>query len=230
MATTAEESNSASNPSYPELIRTAISALGETEGSSKLAIIEYIEATYADSLGEGYTAAISESLTKLKESGELLFENNLYIKPYPNSQPRRGRGRPKKPKPALPPGSSPPTPRSRGRPPKPKDPQSNAVNSVAGTPRRRGRPPKPKNSQSNTVTVKIPRRRGRPKKLNATNVVKTAGGNARRRGRPPKKNQPVISAASKAVAKGDVTATPVSGVKRGRGRPLKVKPAVAAAQ
>lgn len=186
-----------------QMVLAAITAHGE-EGSSKTAITEYIEATYANTLREGYTAAISETLTMLQESGELLFVNNLYKVPGSRI---RGRGRPKKVKPTLPPGALPPTPRPRGRPSKQKDSQSNAVKVVGGVPRRRGRPLKTKDS-------------------NAA-AVKKAGGIPRRRGRPPNKHRPLAPAASKAVSKGDETAPSASGVKRGRGRPPKVKSAVA---
>ncbi|KAL0924658.1 hypothetical protein M5K25_005507 [Dendrobium thyrsiflorum] len=188
MASTEEENKSTSHPSYPKFILAAIAAVGEKEGLNKSEISKYIETTYSESLPEGHEAALSDALSKMKESGELLFVKNSYLKADPSSTPRRGRGRPPKPKQPLPPGLSLPTPRPRGRPPKPKDPLAAALAKAAsGLPRPRGRPPK----------------KHRPAVASAPKTaVKSAGlkpavaGVKRGRGRPPKVRAPVADVAA----------------------------------
>ncbi|KAG6532970.1 hypothetical protein ZIOFF_006830 [Zingiber officinale] len=93
------------------------------------------------------------------------------------------------------PGPNSPPKRGRGRPPKPKP--APTLGEEAPSPRPRGRPPKPKDSLSVSVT-------------------KVTSGIPRPRGRPPK------SAASRPAASVPVATGGV--VKRGRGRPPKVKP------
>lgn len=56
--------------------------------------------------------------------------------------PKRKRGRPPKPKPAVDPNAPPPAPKKRGRPPKPKPPVD--PNAPPPAPKKRGRPPKKK--------------------------------------------------------------------------------------
>ncbi|KAL6969980.1 hypothetical protein U1Q18_029690 [Sarracenia purpurea var. burkii] len=153
-------------PQYPELIMAAIEALNDKNGSSKSAISKHIEDTYGE-LPAAHTTLISHHLNKLNQSGELVMVKNNYMKPDPNAPPRRG----------------------RGRPPKPRDSVSETT--VVGSPRPRGRPPKEDGSSSTS---------GRP------------------RGRPPKK--------AKTAAP---PPPPPNGERRGRGRPPKVKPSVAAA-
>ncbi|XP_010932593.1 HMG-Y-related protein A [Elaeis guineensis] len=129
-------------PPYPEMILAAIAALNEKEGSSKSAISKYIESSYGE-LPQSHSSLLTAHLARMKESGELLLVKNNYLKPGPDAAPKRGRGRPPKPKPVLPPGTVLPPPRPRGRPPKPKDPLAVAVAKVnKGLPRARGRPPK----------------------------------------------------------------------------------------
>ncbi|KAI4296163.1 hypothetical protein L6164_036144 [Bauhinia variegata] len=107
----------------------------------------------------------------MKENGELDLWKNSYMKHDPNAPPKRGRGRPPKPKEPLPPGTVLGPSRPRGRPPK--DPNA---------------PPKPPKSTSG-------RPRGRPRKMarpsggfdGATgSTAVTASSSGRPRGRPPK--------------------------------------------
>ncbi|XP_054799212.1 HMG-Y-related protein A isoform X2 [Prosopis cineraria] len=148
-------------PPYPEMIMKALEALNEPNGANKSAIAKHIEATYGE-LPASHSTLLSHHLNRMKESGELVFAKNNYMKPDPNAPPKRGRGRPPKPKAPLPPGTVLSPPRPRGRPPK--DPSA---------------PPKPKTSTGSG------RPRGRPKKVARTspeNVTVTS----RPRGRPPK--------------------------------------------
>ncbi|KAI3466961.1 hypothetical protein Pfo_023624 [Paulownia fortunei] len=169
-------------PQYPEMILAAIEALNEKNGSNKSSISKHIEATYGN-LPPAHSTLLTHHLNKMKSTGQLQFLKNNYLKPDPNAPPRRGRGRPPKPKTPLPPGTVPPPPRPRGRPPKSRDP-------TAPPP-----PPKPK----------------------ATSTSATVSG--KKRGRPPKAATAGLAAPPPPAA---------SGAPRGRGRPPKVKPAVAA--
>ncbi|XP_004298064.1 PREDICTED: HMG-Y-related protein A-like [Fragaria vesca subsp. vesca] len=109
----------------------------------------------------------------MKQSGELTFVKNNYMKPDPNAPPKRGRGRPPKPKvpgaeEAAAVVSSPPRP--RGRPPKALIVQSSTSGGGSGRPR--GRPPK----KAKTAPANAP-------------AARTSGGGSgapRGRGRPPK--------------------------------------------
>ncbi|XP_061342911.1 HMG-Y-related protein A-like [Gastrolobium bilobum] len=160
-------------PPYPEMILKAIEALNEENGSNKSSISKYIESTYGG-LPQGHKALLNVHLAKMRDSGELVFWKNNYTKRDPNAPPRRGRGRPPKPKVPLPPGTMLAPPRPRGRPPKdPNDPP---------------RPPKVKASTGSG------RPRGRPRKM-----ARPAGGfggapppaaSGRPRGRPPKMKSP----------------------------------------
>lgn len=147
------------------MILQAIEALGEN-GGNKSAISNYIESTYGD-LPAGHATLLTTHLNKMKVSGEIVFVKNNYMKPDPNAPPKRGRGRPPKPKAALPSGTISSPPRPRGRPPK--DPNA---------------PPK---SPSAKVSSGSGRPRGRPKKIARTGVVSTTpSSTGRPRGRPPK--------------------------------------------
>ncbi|XP_066352315.1 HMG-Y-related protein A [Miscanthus floridulus] len=105
-----------------------------------------------------------------------------------------------------------PPKRGRGRPPKARDPNAPAPKSPAsaGTGRGRGRPPKAKNP------------------LEAA-VKQATAGMPKARGRPPKKAKTTEDGASPAPAPKPAPAPAGDGstpVKRGRGRPPKVRPAV----
>ncbi|RLM86465.1 hypothetical protein C2845_PM04G13390 [Panicum miliaceum] len=165
---------------------------------------------------------------------------------------KRGRGRPPKPKDAVAEDSSDspaetslvaadavaePPKRGRGRPPKPKDPVSEASvvdTDAAAVPakRGRGRPPTPKDpaamgtSGEPTAAANAPVKRGRgrppkPKDPVAEATARATSGmiGPRPLGRPPKKAK-VEEASISAPAAAPGTAGPV---KRGRGRPTKVR-------
>lgn len=166
------------------MIIGAIEALDEKAGSSKSAISKYIESKYAEQLPEAHSSLLTAHLARMKESGEILMVKNNYIKPGPDAPPKRGRGRPPKPKPPLPPGAVMPPPRPRGRPPKPKDPLAAAVAKAAsGLPRQRGRPPKKlRGGDGDEESVALPS----PSPAGASG----APGVKRGRGRPPKVKPP----------------------------------------
>ncbi|XP_050373711.1 HMG-Y-related protein B-like [Argentina anserina] len=163
-------------PEYPKMIMDAIEALNESEGSNKTSIAQKIESTYSD-LPEAHPTLLTHHLNLMKQSGELAFVKNNYMKPDPNAPPKRGRGRPPKAKVPAPEGaaavvSSPPRP--RGRPPKPKDPffpppiVKSSTSSGSGRPR--GRPPKkaktsPTSTPASAPASGAPRGRGRPPKV-----------------------------------------------------------------
>ncbi|KAF7816465.1 HMG-Y-related protein A-like [Senna tora] len=167
---TEEVNKPPSLPPYSEMITKALDALDETNGSNKSAISKYIESTYGE-LPAGHSTLLSHHLNKMKESGELVFWKNNYMKPDPNAPPRRGRGRPPKPKDPLPPGIALFPPRPRGRPPKDPNAPPN--------------PPKPK------VSAGSGRPRGRPKKIARSVPATTAPPAGRPRGRPPKVKPPL---------------------------------------
>lgn len=151
------------------MILKAVEAVGDSNGANKSAISNYIESTYGE-LPAGHTALLSHHLNMMKESGELVLLKNNYMKPDPNSPPKRGRGRPPKPKVPLPLGTVLSPPRPRGRPPK--DPDA---------------PPKPPSAPK----VSSGRPRGRPRKIarsggGVTSTAATKPSSGRPRGRPPK--------------------------------------------
>lgn len=136
--------------------------------------------------------------------------------------PSQRRGRP--PKRIV---SSGTTSRSRGRPPKNVDSSGTNVSS-----RPRGRPPKNVNAEAPSLS---PRSRGRPPKNSVSETTVTL---SRPRGRPPKKignsespvllpktNSPSLSGMKRGRPKKmEKSGDEPSGMKRGRGRPPKVKP------
>ncbi|WOL06596.1 HMG-Y-related protein A [Canna indica] len=171
---TDEATKPSSLPPYPEMIMAAIAALGEKGGSSEAAIAEHIESACDGWVPESHASVLSEHLARMKDAGELVCVDGNYSQPSSDEPPpKRGRGRPPKPKTdADPPKAAVPAgpPRPRGRPPKPKDPLAAAVAMVnSGLPRRRGRPPMKKDD---AVAVPVP--------------VAPASGVKRGRGRPPK--------------------------------------------
>lgn len=166
------------------MIVAAIEALNEEHGSNKSSIskhiAKHIEATYGP-IPPAHSALLNHHLNKMKSSGQLQFLKNNYLIPDPNSPPRRGRGRPPKPKTPLPAGAVLSPPRPRGRPPKSLDPTAPAP------------PPKPKTATTAPAPAISGRKRGRPPK-NAAPAAAAAtvapapatGGAPRGRGRPPK--------------------------------------------
>lgn len=158
----------------------AIEELDDKNGSNKSAISRQIEATYG-ALPPAFHTLLTHHLNKMRQSGQLVLVKNNYMKPDPNAPPRRGRGRPPKPKAPLPPGYVPPPPRPRGRPPKARDPLAPAT------------APKKKTAQSGGSGRKRGRPRKYPKTTAAPTVAAPSSGGPRRRGRPPKVKQAVAA-------------------------------------
>ncbi|XP_004490811.1 HMG-Y-related protein A-like [Cicer arietinum] len=192
---TQEVNKPQSLPPYPEMIMKALEALHEPNGSNKSSITNYIESTYGE-LPEGHSNLVSHHLNQLKESGELVFSKNNYMKPDPNAPPKRG----------------------RGRPPKPKDPLAPLATTVLSPPRPRGRPPKdPNASPKPKVSSGSGRPRGRPKKIARTEDSVSVSASASASG--------ASSVADVGVSGGtSVAAVPVAPSGKPRGRPPKVKP------
>ncbi|OIT39093.1 PREDICTED: HMG-Y-related protein B-like [Nicotiana attenuata] len=170
-------------PSYPDMIMEAIEALNDENGSNKSAIAKQIDATYG-TLPPAHGTLLAHHLNKMKQSGQLVMVKNNYMKPDANAPPRRGRGRPPKPKTPLPEGYVPPPPRPRGRPPKERDPHAPisvpmkiTSPSSGGTGKKRGRPRKYPNDTSSPSQAVAPPPSGTP----------------RGRGRPPKVKTPVAA-------------------------------------
>uniref|UniRef100_A0A1D1XNA5 HMG-Y-related protein A n=2 Tax=Anthurium amnicola TaxID=1678845 RepID=A0A1D1XNA5_9ARAE len=150
------------------MILTAIDELNEKNGSNKSKISKCIESKHSD-LPAGHSILLSHHLNKMKDAGELVFSKNSYMRPDPNSPPKRGRGRPPKPKEPLTPGAVPSSPKRRGRPPKAKDPLAVAAAKAAeGLPKRRGRPPKKARPVVAPAAPGVKRGRGRPPKAKPT--------------------------------------------------------------
>ncbi|KAJ8541965.1 hypothetical protein K7X08_016831 [Anisodus acutangulus] len=146
-------------PSYPEMIYEALEALNQEGGSNKLAITKYIESKYGD-LSEDVSNLLTLHLDNMKQNGDLMFLKNNYIKPGPDVPPKRGRGRPPKPKVPLPPGaesveSAPPKPRGRPR----KDPNAPPTTS------KKAKPAPAVGPDSTDVGSPTGRPRGRPRKV-----------------------------------------------------------------
>ncbi|KHN17948.1 HMG-Y-related protein A-like [Glycine soja] len=161
-------------PPYPEMILEAIEALNEENGSNKSSISKYIESTYGG-LPQAHKVLLNVHLAKMRESGVLVFWKNNYTKRDPNAPPRRGRGRPPKPKEPLPPGTVLSPPRPRGRPSKdPNDLQKPLKASVVGSGRPRGRP------------RKMAWPTGGLGKVSPASKAKPVTSSGRPRGRPPK--------------------------------------------
>lgn len=154
------------------MIIAALEALKEENGSNKSSISKYIESKYGD-LPAGHSQLLSDNLNRMKETGELVFWKNNYMK-SDQAPPRRGRGRPPKPKGLLPPSDTVSPARPRGRPPK--DPNA---------------PPKPTKPKDASSTG---RPRGRPRKMakptgglgGSAEATAVAAPSGRPRGRPPK--------------------------------------------
>ena len=128
------------------MIVEAIDALKQKEGANKSAISKYIESKYGD-LPAGHSTLLTVHLTRMKESGELVFFKNNYQMPDPTAPLRRGRGRPQKPKDPAAQGAVASPPRHRGRAKKePKD---------------KSAPKKPKPENAKLAAAKNGRPRGR---------------------------------------------------------------------
>ncbi|XP_059643828.1 HMG-Y-related protein A-like [Cornus florida] len=134
---TEEVSKPQSLPPYPEMIFAALDSLDEKEGSNKSSISKYIESKYGD-LPAGHSTLLSHHLNKMKDSGELIFLKNNYMRPDPTAPPRRGRGRPRKDP------NAPPAPKKH------RAAEPAAAPAVSKTGRPRGRPRKVKPEMAQT--------------------------------------------------------------------------------
>ncbi|EOY03919.1 Linker histone H1/H5 [Theobroma cacao] len=180
---TEEVNKPPSLPSYPQMIVNAIEALNDKNGSNKTSISKYIESQYGD-LPAGHTTLLSHHLNRMKETGELIFWKNNYMKADPNAPPRRGRGRPPKSKDPLPPGVVLSPARPRGRPPKdpnapPKSPKPKVASGTGkprGRPRKMARPAGGIGGSSTTTMVAAVRPRGRPPKVKASALTEANSG------------------------------------------------------
>ncbi|KQJ98348.1 HMG-Y-related protein A [Brachypodium distachyon] len=154
-------------PPYPEMILEAIEALNDKQGSNKSAISKHIEGKYGD-LPPAHGSLLTAHLSRMKESGELLFlKNNYFRADAPDAPPKRGRGRPPKSKdpnaPPPQPKPKPASPRPRGRPSKPKDPEAQQAERPAKKPKPAAPAPAPAPAADGSAPVK--RGRGRPPKV-----------------------------------------------------------------
>ncbi|KAA8530668.1 hypothetical protein F0562_005398 [Nyssa sinensis] len=147
-----ESSKPSSLPPYPEMIFAALDALNEKDGCNKSSISNYIESNHGG-LPADHLTLLSHHLNELKESGELVFVKNNYMKPDPSAPAKRGRGRPPKPKVPLPPGAVNAPARPRGRPRK--DPNAPPAQKKA----------RPAATSSAPTVSKTGRPRGRPRKV-----------------------------------------------------------------
>ncbi|XP_044467823.1 HMG-Y-related protein B-like isoform X2 [Mangifera indica] len=155
------------------MILSAIEALNEANGSNKTSISKHIESKYGQLPAE-HTTLLSHHLNRMKETGELVLWKNNYMKLDPNAPPRRG----------------------RGRPPKPKNPLAQLP--VLAPARPRGRPPKDPNAPKRVkpkVATESGKPRGRPRKMarpsGGISGSTTATVTGRGRGRPPKVKPPL---------------------------------------
>lgn len=144
------------------MIMAAINALNEHLGSNKTSISKYIESK-CQNLPAGHSTLLRHHLNRMKDTGELIFWKNNYMKPDPNFI-RRGRGRPPKPKePGMQAPPSGPV-RPRGRPRKDEFGADIPESAAASAP-----PKKQKMSSSENFNLgsntKTGRPRGRPPKV-----------------------------------------------------------------
>ncbi|KAL1566786.1 HMG-Y-related protein A-like [Salvia divinorum] len=145
---TEELTKPSSLPPYPQMIMEAIDAVKEADGTNKSTISQYIVAKYGE-FGAPHTELLNHHLNAMKDSSELLFVKNNYLRPTSDGPVKRGRGRPPKPREAPPAGGGVAPPRPRGRPKKdpnaPPAPKKAKISAAAATPpsgRPRGRPKK----------------------------------------------------------------------------------------
>ena len=185
------------HPSYLDMISEAIGALKEKNGSSKRAISKYIESAYKEVLPSTHSTLLTHHLKRLKNNGLLVMVKKSYKlastsrseaslpdssptnPPDASPGPKRGRGRPPKPKHTLATADlnvQPFVPLDDGPKKSPGRPRKNGPVGQLGVRKGRGRPPKsgPKKSP------------GRPRKPKTVRSVVGANAMKRGRGRPPK--------------------------------------------
>ncbi|KAK6925380.1 Linker histone H1/H5, domain H15 [Dillenia turbinata] len=209
------------HPPYPEMTTTAIGALKEQNGSSKRAIVKYIEKAYTN-LPPTHSTLLSHQLKRLKNNGFLVMNKHSYLLP---SLARIPRSAPTAPFSSTGPPAASDINKRPGRPPKPK-PNPNEL-PVAGmvladgpptTLKRRGRPPK---ADDDVFTVTVPVAEADVVFPTETEVNGPALGPVpavKRRGRPPRPGVDVTAGAVLAVA-GKING--VSADRRGPVRPLE---------
>lgn len=156
------------------MIIKAIVDLNERKGSSSRAIAKYIVATFS-SLPHSHAALLVHHLRRLKKKGVLQMVKHSYKLPKKPSTktdaPKRGPGRPPKPKTPVPgdgavtglvkrgrgrPRKDPNAPKEPLRKPKVGRPRKAPLAAGASAPRPRGRPPKKAKADGATATAAAP--------------------------------------------------------------------------
>ncbi|MCL7031674.1 hypothetical protein MKW94_026062 [Papaver nudicaule] len=183
------------HPPYAEMIITAIKALNEITGSSKIAIAKFIGATYTN-LPPNHSALLSHHLKRLKDNGLIITIKNSYTLPSlinlnnplsppsasapgaaDSTTPKRGRGRPPKTNTTSTPGPSPsPNPDLSSETTIVGEVQGRSEEVVLPAKRGRGRPP---GSIAKPKAISKPKPKPKP-------IVVGGGGGSRGRGRPRK--------------------------------------------
>ncbi|CAM0913485.1 unnamed protein product [Alopecurus aequalis] len=159
-AATEEVAKPAPLPPYPEMILAALEELKDKQGSNKSAISKHMESKYGD-LPPAHGSLLKAHLTRMTESGELIFlKNNYFRSDAPDAPPKRGRGRPPKSKDPNAPPPPPPPKKGRGRPAKSDDPEAEAE--AADPPKKPKTAPAPAPAADGSTPAK--RGRGRPPK------------------------------------------------------------------
>ncbi|CAI9113656.1 OLC1v1014299C1 [Oldenlandia corymbosa var. corymbosa] len=106
------------HPPYAQMISEAITALKEKDGSSKRAIAGFIERAYGNSLTTNHSVLLTSHLKRLKDQGLIVMVKHSYKLPDPNHIAAAVRSPPVDPsQPSIPASNG---PKRRGRPPKPK--------------------------------------------------------------------------------------------------------------
>ncbi|XWS34190.1 hypothetical protein CRYUN_Cryun21dG0019200 [Craigia yunnanensis] len=231
------------HPPYLDMISEAIGALKEKNGSSKRAISKYIESAYKEELPPKHSVLLTDHLKRLKNNGLLVMVKKSYKlastarsesslpdstptnPPDASPGPKRGRGRPPKPKSILPtadPNTQQSVPLADGSKKSPGMPIKNGSVGQLGVRKCRGRPPK-------SGSKKSP---GRPRKPKTVRSVMGANAMKKGRGRPPKavnqlppqavmpiQGQPMAVPYADADADATTATVAVPNLPRPRGRP-----------
>ncbi|XP_073281926.1 uncharacterized protein [Primulina huaijiensis] len=194
------------HPPYVEMITAAIAALNERNGSSKKAIVKYIESHYSN-LPPTHSALLTHHLKRLKNSGQILMVKYSY------KLPRSGVSSPVSANGTVPDSTASIGSKKRpGRPPKAKSVQA-AVPVF-------GQQDVPMNDVPVVVPVMVEQQSAAVGSLRPAHVaVGPGGGNSvsgitRGRGRPPKQGGSKLRPQKSGAVQ--------TGVGRGRGRPKKI--------
>nr|GLL26954.1 receptor-like protein 12 [Ipomoea trifida] len=109
-------SNGSHSGPKSKMILKVLDELKQKEGANKSAISKYIESKYGG-MSDAHSKLLTFHLERImKQSGDLIFLKNNYIKPGPDTPPKRSRGRRPKPKTPVAPATIFAPPRPRGRP------------------------------------------------------------------------------------------------------------------